>query len=170
MFYIGDNVHASCYFTPKNCSHVPTGTVRNGLAISMISRRRLTMIWFRPVLFRRLRSLVIKLKTAKMLGLAGQGTFGEMCDLHKSSSGDGIGFWAFDDRPVSCSLQSSVVSLPKEMRMSCANKTYSSTIVGAQTSARLAQYSSCDATPRSCGRKGKQPCKEKGSLSRSCLN
>jgi len=36
--------------------------------------------------------------------------------------------------------------------MSCANKTYSSTIVGSQTSARLAQYSSSVATPRSCGK------------------
>jgi hypothetical protein len=38
--------------------------------------------------------------------------------------------------------------------MSCANKTYSSTIVGSQTTARLAQYSSYVATPRSCGRNG----------------
>ena len=37
--------------------------------------------------------------------------------------------------------------------MSCANKTYSSTIVGSQTSAPLAQYSNYVATPRSCGRK-----------------
>ena len=37
--------------------------------------------------------------------------------------------------------------------MSCANKTYSSTIVGSQTLASLAQYSSCVAMPSSCGRK-----------------
>ena len=37
--------------------------------------------------------------------------------------------------------------------MSCATKTDSSTIVGSQTSASLAQYSSSVVTPRSCGRK-----------------
>jgi hypothetical protein len=37
--------------------------------------------------------------------------------------------------------------------MSCANRTYSSTIGGSQTLASLAQYSSSVAMPRSCGRK-----------------
>jgi len=37
--------------------------------------------------------------------------------------------------------------------MSCANRTYSSTIVGPQTLASLALYSSSVAMPHSCGRK-----------------
>ena len=36
--------------------------------------------------------------------------------------------------------------------MSCANRAYSSTIVGSQKLASLAQYSSSVAMPRSCGR------------------
>jgi hypothetical protein len=48
--------------------------------------------------------------------------------------------------------------------MSYANKTYSSTNVGSQTSARLAQCSSCVATPRSCGRKAETALQRKGLL------
>src|SRR5262249_59487139 len=47
---------------------------------------------------------------------AGPRTFGEMSDFLSLLSGCGTGFRAFDNRPVSCRAQPSVVSTPKEMR------------------------------------------------------
>jgi hypothetical protein len=54
-------------------------------------------------------------KRCTLARLPGEGLLAKCLSL-SLSSGCGTGFRAFDNRPVSCRVQPSVVSTPKEMR------------------------------------------------------
>src|SRR5262245_6627394 len=55
-------------------------------------------------------------KHCKSARLPGKGLLAKCLISTSLSSGGGTGFRAFDNRPVSCRVQPSVVSTPKEMR------------------------------------------------------